>query len=88
MTICPVIHPESSEAKKTAALEMSSGCAILPKGVPASVSFRPSLSAIPALRTPSVSTMPGFKEFTRIFFGPSSLDSETVIASTAALVPL
>src|SRR2546422_498413 len=32
--------------------------------------------------------MPGFREFTRIFFGPSSFESAIVTASTAALVAL
>ena len=64
------------------------GCAIRPSGVVASVCLRKSLSAKPTECSPSVSTMPGFIEFTRIFFGPSSPASETVIASTAAFVAL
>ena len=38
--------------------------------------------------TPSVSTMPGLIELTRILRGPSSFASERVTASTAALVAL
>jgi len=87
--VCPVTHPESGEAKKTAAVAMSPGWPMrLPSGVVASICFRKSLSANPAVMTPSVSIMPGLSELTRIFLGPSSLESEIVIASTAALVAL
>src|SRR5882672_11336769 len=59
-----------------------------PSGVWDSIILRKSLSANPTACKPSVSTMPGFSELTRIFFGPSSFESATVIASTAALVAL
>ena len=42
----------------------------------------------PPATVPSVSTMPGLIELTRISFGPSSLASTPVIASTAPLVPV
>ena len=86
--VCPVTQPASSEAKNTAAVAMSCGCAIRPSGVVASVCLRKSLSAKPTECSPSVSTIPGLIEFTRIFFGPSSPASETEIASTAAFVAL
>src|SRR5271170_1780124 len=88
MTVCPVTHPASSEAKKTAAVAMSLGWAMRPSGVVASTDLRKSPSAKPTACRPSVSTMPGFSEFTRILRGPSSFDSEIVMASTAALVEL
>ena len=43
---------------------------------------------MPAECKPSVSTIPGLIEFTRIFRGANSPASDTVIASTAALVAL
>ena len=50
--------------------------------------LRKSLSVIPALCVPSVSTMPGLIEFTRMLREPSSSPSERVTASTAAFVAL
>src|SRR6059058_590691 len=51
---------------------MSCGWPMRPSGVCASTCLRRSLSAMPAAWTPSVSTMPGLIEFTRIFRGPNS----------------
>jgi hypothetical protein len=44
------------------------------------------LLARPPEINPSVVITPGLRELTRIFRGPSSLDSTLVIASTAALL--
>ena len=87
-SVSPVIQPESDEARNTAAGAMSSGWPIRPSGVWASVCLRKSPSVIPAACVPAVSTMPGLIAFTRILRGPSSLASERVTASTAALVAL
>ena len=40
----------------------------------------------PAVWVPSVSTMPGLTELTRMPLGPSSRESTPVMASTAPLV--
>ena len=87
-SVSPVIQPDSSEARNTAAGAMSCGWPIRPSGVCASYCFRKSLSTMPAACTPSVSTMPGLIELTRMWRGPSSLASDRVTASTAALVAL
>ena len=79
---------ESSEARNTAAGAMSLGRPMRPRGVCDSMSLRKSLSWMPAERTPSVSTMPGLMELTRIRRGPSSWLSDRVTASTAAFVAL
>ena len=86
--VSPVIHWESYEARNTAAGAMSSVWPMRPSGVFDSTCLRKSLSMIPAACTPSVSTMPGLMAFTRILRGPSSLASDLVTASTAALVAL
>src|SRR6266513_2467079 len=86
--VSPVIQAESDEARNTAAGAMSPGWPMRPSGVWASVVLRQSLSAIPAACTPSVSTMPGLIELTRILRGPSSFASDLVTASTAAFVAL
>ena len=67
---------------------MSSGWPMRPSGVSSTAFFWKSLPIMPAAWTPSVSTMPGLSELTRIFLEPSSLESETLIESTAPLVPL
>ena len=59
-----------------------------PSGVSRSCCSLNSPLSRPEARRPSVSTMPGSSEFTRILRGPSSLASEIVIASTAALLAL
>ncbi len=59
-----------------------------PRGVCASSCLRKSLCVKPAAWTPSVSTIPGLTEFTRILRGPGSLASDLATASTAALVAL
>ena len=58
-----------------------------PSGVCATATFSKSDPMKPPLWVPSVSITPGLMVLTRIFFGPSSRDSTTVMASTAALVP-
>src|SRR5579859_1277634 len=65
--VSPVSHPESVEARKTAIGAMSSGWAMRPRGVCASNCFCMPLPMKPAAWTPSVSTMPGLMELTRIF---------------------
>src|SRR6516165_10211287 len=89
-SVSPVIQRESSEAKKTAAGPMSSGWPIRPSGVCDSSNLRTALSpaVVPADVVPSVSTRPGLIELTRMLRGPSSLASDRVTASTAALVAL
>src|SRR6266404_563632 len=86
--VSPVIQEESDDARKATAGAMSCGCPIRPSGVDASACLRKSLEVIPALCVPSVSTMPGLIEFTRMLRGPSSLANERVTASTAAFVAL
>src|SRR5881409_2290420 len=87
-SVSPVIHAESGDARNTAAGAMSCGWPIRPRGLWASTCLRKSLSSRPAALKPSVSTMPGLMALTRILRGPSSLASERVTASTAALVAL
>src|SRR5436189_105973 len=53
-----------------------------PRGVCCSVWHRMSLSVMPAVTVPSVSTMPGLMELMRILRGPSSFASDLVTAST------
>ena len=89
MTIySPVIQLESSLAKNTAAGAISCGWPIRRSGLCASTCLRKSLSVIPAVCVPSVSTMPGLMAFTRILRGPSSLANVCVTAFTAAFVAL
>src|SRR5579871_6815717 len=85
-TVSPVRYFESDDARYTAVGAISSGCPIRPSDVVDSTHLRKSPSLYPAVRTPSVSINPGLRAFTRILRGPSSLDSTTVIASTAAFV--
>src|SRR5258708_18794960 len=80
------MHGASEEAKKTAAGAMSSTWPMRPSAVRASTCLLNSPSEKPAARTPSVSTMPGLMEFTRMLRGPNSLARVLVIASTAPLV--
>src|SRR3984885_2126795 len=82
----PVSQLESSEARNTATGAMSFGCPMRPSGVCDSAHLWKSLPIKPAVCTPSVSTIPGLIELTRIFFGPSSFDSVRVTESTAPLV--
>src|SRR5690348_320973 len=88
VNVSPVIQEESDDARNTAAGAMSWGWPIRPSGVCASICLRQSLAAIPVEWKPSVSIMPGLIALTRILRGPSSLASDLVTASTAALVPL
>src|SRR2546429_33625 len=66
---------------------MSAGCPVRPSEACAAVFFSQSEPMKPPARVPSVSTMPGLMELTRIFFGPSSRARTPVIPSMAALVP-
>ena len=84
----PVTQCASSEARKATTDAISSGVPTRPKGVLCTICFSKSLPSTPDDLKPSVATGPGFTEFTRIFFGPSSLASTRVIASTALLVAL
>ena len=59
-----------------------------PSGACVTICFSKSEPIKPAVCVPSVSTIPGFSAFTRIFRGPSSRASTPVIASTAPLVPV
>ena len=77
---------ESSEARNTATGPISSGCPVRPSGVIETNCFSKSHPINPAALVPSVSTMPGLIEFTRIFRGPSSLESTGDAASTAPFV--
>src|SRR5882672_3130181 len=88
MSCSPVIHPESGPARKTATAAMSAGCPVRPNEACAAVFFSQSEPMKPPARVPSVSTMPGLMELTRIFFGPSSRARTPVIPSMAALVPV
>jgi hypothetical protein len=83
MICSPVIQAELSEARKTAMEAISPGWAIRPSGVWEIAPLSKSESIRPALCVPSVSTTPGFSEFTRLFLGPSSRESAPVMASTA-----
>ena len=86
--ISPLIHAASSDASSTTIGAISCGWPMRPSGVCVSICLRKSLSESPAEWKPSVSTIPGFTEFTRIFFGPSSVARLRVTASTAAFVAL
>src|SRR2546421_3108075 len=66
MSCSPVIHPESGPARKTATAAMSAGCPVRPSEACAAVFFSQSEPMKPPARVPSVSTMPGLMELTRI----------------------
>src|SRR5438876_2499121 len=87
-TTSPVIQAESSEARKTAALAMSSGWPVRPSGVRCTAYCANESCLVASFDcTPSVSVNPGESALTRIFRGPSSRASERLITSTAPLVP-
>src|ERR1700719_346604 len=65
---------------------MSAGWPVRPSDDCLIKSFSKSEPMKPALTVPSVSTMPGLMELTRIFLGPSSRARTPVMASTAPLV--
>ena len=66
----------SSEARKTATSAMSSGAPTRPRGVWATMPFSMSEPAMPPDWVPSVTTSPGLRALTRIFWGPSSLGED------------
>src|ERR1700691_1057705 len=84
--VSPVSHAESDETRKVATRAMSSGWPMRPRGLFSVACFSKSLPESPAAWKPSVSTGPGLMALTLIFFGPNSLASTWVTASTEALV--
>ena len=85
-SIAPAIQAESEDARKITAGVMSWGSPIRPSGICLSTCFWKSPSTAPTTCVPSVSTKPRLMALTRMLREPNSLESDFVMASTAALV--
>lgn len=86
---CPVTILASSVERNTAMFPKSSGVASRPSGVRSIIRFTyglPVLASNPRFAKPSVKTILGSKEFTRMFLGPNSCESDVVNKLIAAFV--